>query len=685
LDPNNQRNRRSKATECEWKVNANFSKRTSMISFTTVVDKHTHPLVPSPATNIARYRKLGNDMVEFIEFCVHHGVTSAQSIGRLLKGKFPGRKVYQKALYNAIQVAKKKLVTRVEFDAADLMKQLYSRRAEDSRWFVEAKFEKNERRLCGLVWLSPEQQILWTRYHDVLFFDTTSRTNKYNMVACFFVVVDNCNRTRLVATALLEDETENSFSWALQMIKKCMGSLTPKVVFTDSDPAMISAINLEFSDSIHCLCIFHLDLNLKKNLRNKLSSIEFKEFREAFFKCRNILVSSVFESQWESLKVEYPSISGYIKRQLDPFKHKWAICYTNNQFTAGANSTQRVESFNRKIHDCVRSSSSLLELTKEIQDLLDKEAEYVRVEEYKEQIPMIGLPTISKTYFNSIETVVSRSLLPAMVFVVCKQMQECFYYDCFRMDSTVVDLIVEEQVNINNIEGAREDNYDITKICLADIISTVRQEQVIEIWRVVLRCSPQAKWHIGLIAARWYKDNFVDDIWKQSPITICANSDETHVPCDVEYPICKFDHIKQVRKTEVYSQTLREVNNTRQKYGRAQGIMRKVLDIAIATDSYDELMGICHGFILDKQGNQEPDTITDEIECNIKNPVVSTRKGRPPGRAKSNVEVQDQRAKKMRHPQTSEITNEYEIKDNRKTCQNCGNKGHNRATCKINQ
>ena len=107
-------------------------------------------------------------------------------------------------------------------------------------------------------------------------------------------------------------------------------------------------------------------------------------------------------------------------RQLDPFKTKWAICYTNNQFTADANSTQRVESLNRKIHDCVKSNSSLLALIKEIQDLLDKESEYVRIEEYKEQIPMVGLVTIPKAFFKSIEIIVSQYLLPTIVFVVCK-------------------------------------------------------------------------------------------------------------------------------------------------------------------------------------------------------------------------------------------------------------------------
>ncbi|CAG8700254.1 16098_t:CDS:2, partial [Racocetra fulgida] len=147
-----------------------------------------------------------------------------------------------------------------------------------------------------------------------------------------------------------------------------------------------------------------------------------------------------------------------------------------------------------------------------------------------------------------------------------------------------------DQVNVDYIEDAREDNYEITKICLADILSTIEQDQIIEIWRVVISCGSKnnyvvllAKWHIGLIAARWYKDNFTD-IWQQPPITICANSDQVQGQGGVEYPMYKFDYIKQVRSAEVYSEALKEVNNTRQKY----------------------------------------DIMTDDIECNIKNPVIST-------------------------------------------------------------
>ncbi|CAB5395287.1 unnamed protein product [Rhizophagus irregularis] len=70
----------------------------------------------------------------------------------------------KKTLYNAIQIAKKNLAIRQNYDASDMLQYLYSQKAEDSRWFIETKFDGPECRLCGLIWMSPDQQHAWTRY-----------------------------------------------------------------------------------------------------------------------------------------------------------------------------------------------------------------------------------------------------------------------------------------------------------------------------------------------------------------------------------------------------------------------------------------------------------------------------------------------------------------------------------------
>ncbi|CAG8578094.1 17093_t:CDS:1, partial [Gigaspora rosea] len=163
LDPQQQRSRVSKATDCPWRVNGNMSKSATCISFTTVVDNHNHLLTLSPLVTIPKYRKLESDMIEFVEFCVMHGTTGARNICNLLRGKFAGRKIYKKNLYNAIQNAKKKINSHPEFDASDMLCYLYNQKSADSRWFIEPKFDGPEHRLYRIIWMSPEQQYVWTR------------------------------------------------------------------------------------------------------------------------------------------------------------------------------------------------------------------------------------------------------------------------------------------------------------------------------------------------------------------------------------------------------------------------------------------------------------------------------------------------------------------------------------------
>ncbi|CAG8832421.1 22978_t:CDS:1, partial [Cetraspora pellucida] len=76
----------------------------------------------------------------------------------------------------------------------------------------------------------------------------------------------------------------------------------------------------------------------------------------------------------------------------------------------------------------------------------------------------------------------------------------------------------------------------------------------------------------------------------------------------------------------------------------------------------------------------------------IANSVVSARKGRPSSRAKSTIEIQELHTKKHQYmsnietnvQSSNENLQSHElVQDNRKRCQRCGQKGHNRATYKA--
>ncbi|UZO14690.1 uncharacterized protein OCT59_006140 [Rhizophagus irregularis] len=462
------------------------------------------------------------------------------------------------------------------------------------------------------------------------------------------------------------------------MINKATGNLVPRVVFTDSDPAMSNAISLIYPNSAHCLY---------------------------FFQCRNTLSPAIFESRWQNLKEKYSSVSGYLNRQLDPLKTKWAVCYINIQFTAGANSTQRVESLNKKVHDSVNSCSSLLTLVKEIQQLLDDEANYIRIQEYKDEIPSIGLENVAQRYFTSIEKIVSDYLMAPMIIPVCKQMQECFYYDAFMLEITQWEAIIETYTEDNYNEGVREDYYEIAKILLGDISATITKSEIVKIWRIVVSCGLKNQYVVllsdgshrctcNLLITHEYPCRHFYKILRTSPnakwhVGICSSEDNaTNNTTNFN-----LGHITKIRGSELYTPILQELNNNRIKYGRVHGMLKKAINLALATNSYEELIGMCQDFLVRKQDtldqNQVKETLDNE-ELDVVNPIITVRKGRPPGRVKSAVKIQDKESRrhclKSIDLNVQKGGNETQLgnsRDNRKTCQNCGQKGHNRATCKF--
>ncbi|PKY23252.1 hypothetical protein RhiirB3_471328 [Rhizophagus irregularis] len=78
-------------------------------------------------------------------------------------------------------------------------------------------------------------------------------------------------------------------------------------------------------------------------------------------------------------------------------------------------------------------------------------------------------------------------------------MQECFYYDGFKMDIAIIDSIIQEQTNIDYNERMRENNYEVVKVHLTDVISKIGSDQILEIWRLVKSCGTKTHYIILLV------------------------------------------------------------------------------------------------------------------------------------------------------------------------------------------
>lgn len=109
--------------------------------------------------------------------------------------------------------------------------------------------------------MAPDQINAYERYHDVVIVNTTSKTNQFDMI------------------------------WVLQELKNSC-ELAPTALYSDADPALISAVQKTYPDIQHLHCIFHIDLNLRKKLKGKLHE-QFEPFRSKFSAMRNLRGSRV--------------------------------------------------------------------------------------------------------------------------------------------------------------------------------------------------------------------------------------------------------------------------------------------------------------------------------------------------------------------------------------------------------
>ncbi|CAB4438645.1 unnamed protein product [Rhizophagus irregularis] len=365
-------------------------------------------------------------MLEKVKFWTIQEKMGISTQYNLLVALFSDKVINKKDLSNAIQQFKKQ-VKPSKNDACQMFTELYLKKDDDPRWIIKPYFDVGERRLNSLFWMSPDQVNAYGKYHDIVIIDTTSRTNQFDMILMLVIVVDNNFRNLIVAAAILEDETEATFLWTLQKLKNSC-DVTPITLYSDADPALISAVKKNYPETHHFLCIFYIELNLRKKLKGKLQD-QFEPFHAKFLAIRNSLCPKKFETGWEKLINEFPACEHYLTRVLYPCKKSWASFAINRNFTAGIQSTQCVEVTNRIIKEKLNRFSCLTDVVGEIQRVFDQQSKRAILSECKNEIPTRGIPSIMDEYFPNLDKILHKYLTPQILQKQRDQMVQSLCYD----------------------------------------------------------------------------------------------------------------------------------------------------------------------------------------------------------------------------------------------------------------
>ncbi|CAB4406028.1 unnamed protein product [Rhizophagus irregularis] len=185
--------------------------------------------------------------------------------------------------------------------------------------------------------MTPSQLELWYRYLDIVVQDVTCKTNRYEMALSLFIILDENRNVRLIAQALLIDETKESHKWSFEQFNLTTNNVYPQVIITKADSTVHAAIRSTFPTTYLMHCTFHISQNLIKKVQKLLGN----KFQEFFTK---------FHAQ-------------YLINTLYNTKESWTHPWTCHQFTAGLHASSPVESINAWIKSYIFNSNiSLCEL-----------------------------------------------------------------------------------------------------------------------------------------------------------------------------------------------------------------------------------------------------------------------------------------------------------------------------------
>nr|XP_027186845.1 putative protein FAR1-RELATED SEQUENCE 10 isoform X2 [Cicer arietinum] len=254
-----------------------------------------------------------------------------------------------------------------ENDVLELLEVCKAMKEADVEFVYDFSVDENEK-VENIAWSYGDSVNANAVFGDVVYFDTTYRSITYGLLFGVWFGIDSCGRTIFFGCVLLQDETPQSFSWALQTFLRFMRGRCPQTILSDLDPGLRDAIRSEFPGTKHIIPLW--------NILNKVSSwfslplgSRYAEFKSEFNALFHIENTEEFELQWSQMISVFGLGSDKHTDLLYSVRASWAQSYVIGYFLARMATTaysKSIDSFLKGIfteHRCLRSFFEQQELS----------------------------------------------------------------------------------------------------------------------------------------------------------------------------------------------------------------------------------------------------------------------------------------------------------------------------------
>ncbi|CAG8642328.1 16535_t:CDS:2 [Cetraspora pellucida] len=345
-------------------------------------------------------------------------------------------------------------------------------------------------------------------------------------------------------------------------------------------------------------------------------------------------------------------------------------------FNAGVQTMQQVKLYNGIIKKHVNGSSSLFELSNTGERLLFKEDRYQRFNEVAGVQSAIHNKDYYNRYFDLVEKSCQKFLTTAILKIQCREIN-------LNNDEISAGMFSDDLFDAFVIEFAElisDLNHTSTHLCTC--LTLINCEVVCRHFFAIMMVSKVAKFHIGNISHRWYLDE-----------VICGEKTKiNNEPAN---------SIINNKKFGSFMHSIQEMS-FKQQWEKEFSIIKKTLDLAIATGQYEEL----YEMHLNLMKEMEIELVTED-NCNmgdnniklfaasISNPVgINKNLARQenccsicgqarPNSCTCNSDVSNNQMDDVNKEGFNDVVNCSHHENKSRHCGICGQIGHNAHTCNL--
>ncbi|KAK7255914.1 hypothetical protein RIF29_29342 [Crotalaria pallida] len=334
--------------------------------------EHNHEVNPTKARKFRNNKKISMNVQRTIQINDDAGVRINKTFRALVEeaGGHANLACDERDVRNFIQ--KERRAIGKDGDGAALNSYFNRMRDENANFFYDIDLDDGFH-VKNMFWADARSRATYDSLGDVITFNTTYLTNKYDMPFAAFVGINHHGQSVLLGCGLVSNEDTSSFAWLFSSWLRCMSGKPPGGIVTDQCKAMQNAIELVFPTTHHRWCLWHI----MKKIPEKLKGFgEYKKMKNAMKAAvYDTLMEAEFEEEWLKFIDVYHLRDNEWLSGLFAERHRWVPIYLKRYFWGGMSTTQRSEGIHAFFDGYINSTTSLRQFVKQYDNALRDKAE----------------------------------------------------------------------------------------------------------------------------------------------------------------------------------------------------------------------------------------------------------------------------------------------------------------------